>query len=656
VPLVVLAGAACADVAPTAAPTPEGRVLRAVQVAASPVVNTLSDAGDGVCDDVQCTLREALSLAASRGADGAMVSFAENLSGTIDLAGELQFGGYPLAIVGHSGGAGITVRSTNGRVAQVTGGNVPISIANLTLVGGPGVGEGGAIYNSGNLKLQSVTITGSVAYVGGAVLNTGTLHVENSTIAGNAARRPNVGGRGGGISNRGTLFVYTSTISGNVADDAAGGTYGSGGGIDATTAGATTTVTYSIIAGNSAADGPDIAHTHTNSMSLGRSIVGDGSGSGYPDGAGRSRVGTHDAPIDVKLGPLAANGGSTPTMALLSGSPAIDFVPAGENCGVQDQRYAARPQGASCDVGAYELVAAAPPANRPPVAAPGAAYAGVEGVPVSFSGASSSDPDGDAVSYAWSFGDGGTATGATPSHAYADNGTYTATLTVADGRGGSDVRSVQVTVANADPTASFAATPPSVTQGQTLTLTLANAQDAAADLAAGLQFAFDCGTGNGFGPLTASASTSCSTAAAGARTVRGMVRDKDGGSSVYTAAVTVQPVVGVGAVTLVGPFRPAPALNDVTAGSVVAVRFAAALSSPGTLAAGSPVSVAIDCGTGAAIGAAGGAASVAGLRYDPLTAQYLYGWRTERGWAGACRRFALQLATGETVALRFRFR
>jgi hypothetical protein len=42
----------------------------------------------------------------------------------------------------------------------------------------------------------------------------------------------------------------------------------------------------------------------------------------------------------------------------LSGSPAIDQIPAGENgCGdtiVADQRGVARPQGSACDIGAYE--------------------------------------------------------------------------------------------------------------------------------------------------------------------------------------------------------------------------------------------------------------------------------------------------------------
>jgi hypothetical protein len=69
-------------------------------------------------------------------------------------------------------------------------------------------------------------------------------------------------------------------------------------------------------------------------------------------------VGTGAAPIDPRLGPLADNGGSTQTHALLQGSPAINKgnpAPPGSGgnaCAATDQRGAPR----NCDVGAYELV------------------------------------------------------------------------------------------------------------------------------------------------------------------------------------------------------------------------------------------------------------------------------------------------------------
>lgn len=51
----------------------------------------------------------------------------------------------------------------------------------------------------------------------------------------------------------------------------------------------------------------------------------------------------------------------------------------------------------------------------------------------SFSAVGSTDPDGDALTYAWTFGDGATATGPTPTHTYAADGTRDVTLTVSDG-------------------------------------------------------------------------------------------------------------------------------------------------------------------------------------------------------------------------------
>lgn len=64
----------------------------------------------------------------------------------------------------------------------------------------------------------------------------------------------------------------------------------------------------------------------------------------------------------------------------------------------------------------------------------------------SFNGSGSSDTDGTIASYAWTFGDGGTATGATPSHNYSSEGTYTVQLTVTDNDGGTNSTSQSVTV------------------------------------------------------------------------------------------------------------------------------------------------------------------------------------------------------------------
>lgn len=70
---------------------------------------------------------------------------------------------------------------------------------------------------------------------------------------------------------------------------------------------------------------------------------------------------------------------------------------------------------------------------------------------VAFVGSRSSDPDGDGLSYRWTFGDGHGYVTADPTHTYAGPGTYTARLTVSDGRGGSSSAEVTVTVGGEAP-------------------------------------------------------------------------------------------------------------------------------------------------------------------------------------------------------------
>src|SRR5262249_9855333 len=59
------------------------------------------------------------------------------------------------------------------------------------------------------------------------------------------------------------------------------------------------------------------------------------------------------ATADPMLGPLAYNGGLTPTMAITDSSPAFDAGDASQTL-LRDQRGATRPQGAAPDIGAYE--------------------------------------------------------------------------------------------------------------------------------------------------------------------------------------------------------------------------------------------------------------------------------------------------------------
>jgi glucose/arabinose dehydrogenase/PKD repeat protein len=99
-------------------------------------------------------------------------------------------------------------------------------------------------------------------------------------------------------------------------------------------------------------------------------------------------------------------------------------------------------------------------ANQPPTAVAEANRTyGPTPLTVNFDGSGSTDPDGDALSYEWDFTSDGTtdATGATASHTYETSGSYTATLTVADGRGGQASDTVDVAPGNTPPTATMSA-------------------------------------------------------------------------------------------------------------------------------------------------------------------------------------------------------
>lgn len=58
---------------------------------------------------------------------------------------------------------------------------------------------------------------------------------------------------------------------------------------------------------------------------------------------------------DILKSKLSRNGGTTKTLALVRGSPAIDASPLDGGCESTDQRGVFRPQGKACDIGAFEV-------------------------------------------------------------------------------------------------------------------------------------------------------------------------------------------------------------------------------------------------------------------------------------------------------------
>jgi hypothetical protein len=346
------------------------------------------------------------------------IEFASNLSGlTITLASdagselELTNTSGTQTITGPAGGVTIDA-SGNNRVFQV-GASVTASISGLTIADGDVSGSGGGLYNKGNVTLTNVTVSSSTASGnGGGLYDGGVMTLTNVTLTGNSA------GSGGGLQedNNGTLMLTDCTVSGNtgvfgggiwlhtgaatMTGDTMSGNHGAyGGGVrnsdgtltltnctlsgnSATSNGAgisniaTTTVINCTVAGNSAAHdgggiegtvtlGNTIVATNTASIagpdadgtvtSKGDNLIGNTSGSS-------GWTGTDVLNTNPDLGTLANNGGPTQTMALLTGSPAIDAGAnsiSGLTIPTTDERGALRGSagpnaGSTVDIGAYE--------------------------------------------------------------------------------------------------------------------------------------------------------------------------------------------------------------------------------------------------------------------------------------------------------------
>jgi hypothetical protein len=233
------------------------------------------------------------------------------------------------------------------------------SIAFSEIDGNSTGGVGGGIFATGTtLTVQNSTIANNTASLngGGIELQTsgsggGASSVTNSTITNNTADN-NAGANGGGLDApgafTGTLNLSSVTISGNYASNGGGLFWGGA-------SGSATNLVNTIVAKNSASTGPDAnnpAATFTDGGGNLIGIAGAGSGNtGFTDAT--TQTGTPASPLDPLLGPLQNNGGRTQTLALLTGSPAIEK---GLTTSVTaDQRGVRRPQGAKFDVGAYEF-------------------------------------------------------------------------------------------------------------------------------------------------------------------------------------------------------------------------------------------------------------------------------------------------------------
>lgn len=413
---------------PTATPTPGASPTPTGTPTAPPLpirtVTTTLDSGPG-------SLRQTIAEAAS----GDLIDFKLPPGSRIQLTSGQLVIDKSLTIAG-PGSSQLSVagnRPNDGRVFLIQSGNLDVAISGLTITNGSSFGpEGAGIRNqsSGNVLLQSCTVTGHLAgsagagianlghmeidscsvsnnavgsniFItgGGGIYNRGTLNVRNSTIAGNTVRASQafvMTEAGGGIYSTGSLSVVNCTISGNEAEEGGGGgvsvvggsasftnvtvTNNKSGGLR--TQNAQPEIRNNIWAGNhpmgsGTALGRDISGAVT---SLGYNLIGNADSATITPATG-DQIGTTASPINPLLGPLQDNGGPTLTHALLPFSPGIDKG-IGSGGVVTDQRgagfvrtfddpgYPNAAGGDGTDIGAFEGQSALPPPTPTPTPIP----------------------------------------------------------------------------------------------------------------------------------------------------------------------------------------------------------------------------------------------------------------------------------------------
>ena len=344
-----------------------------------------SAAGGGIYNSGTMTLtRSLVDFNDAVGGDGGKGSSSGDPNGTGGAGGAGSGGG-----IFNAGSLTVTQSTIeNNSATGGVGGAGGVNTVGFGPVGGRGGdGLGGGLFVS-DLARQTLlinsTITGNDARGGnGGMGGTGGSH--GGIVPGETGGQGGNGGvaKGGAIDALTPFSLDNCTVAGNKADGSSGGLGGLGGigippgspgvngftgpafagGIyapsDPGTAGLVTSISTIIALNTSGPFGKtgtpdDLEATFAN---VSHTLLGVGDGAlGISNGSAGNLVG-----VDPKLDTLKNNGGPTPTLALLPGSPAINAGSNPLNLTADQRGYTPRAAGGAPDIGAFEFGATAPP-------------------------------------------------------------------------------------------------------------------------------------------------------------------------------------------------------------------------------------------------------------------------------------------------------
>ena len=208
-------------------------------------------------------------------------------------------------------------------------GNYSASVINSVITGNTAE-SGAGVFHGGSAATPAATLTLTGGYISGNTANTNgggvgvvdsnnaVIALQNLTVSGNNAKLS-----GGGLASAGQSVTLTNVTLSNNRADSDNNASGTGGGISRTNR--TVTLRNTLVAGNFRGTGSTADDANgTLDAASSFNLIGAATSTGLTNGVNNNQIGSAGAPLDARLAPLANNGGSTQTHALLGGSLALD--------------------------------------------------------------------------------------------------------------------------------------------------------------------------------------------------------------------------------------------------------------------------------------------------------------------------------------------